>query len=439
VNPCALDAEGGGLITSGLRLPGLWRRAAALADKIFKDTKPADRPAEPPMTAELISPECCRQAMRETMTQRMRRSGLTVGVGSLLTLAALAWGVARVTDKDLREGQLIYTEACAACHGDDGRGQVTGLGFQVPLPDFTWCAFNSEETDQDWQSIVTEGGAAAGRSAVMPSFREALTDEQIRQVVAFLRIFCREDWPRGELNFPRLLVTEKAWPENEVLITAQTRRTPQKEQKTAFAWIGETRLGPRGQVELSVPLQINDPKGGGPLAGIGDLEVGGKYVLYDSLDRLAIASGGLNVTLPTGSLRRGLGSGTTILAPFLAAGKAWEKLIGQASLAFEYPTVERRAPKSLLYNLGVSYPVLDVGRLTEGQALLELNGTSEWGTRTPKHFQLFVTPGFRKVLNRSGTWAAAVGVQVPMTGPREAEYQILGYLLYELPPFRLGR
>jgi hypothetical protein len=354
-------------------------------------------------------------------------------------LAALAWGVVRVTDKDLSEGKLIYAEACAACHAEDGRGQVTGLGFKEPLPDFTWCAFNSEETDRDWQTIVTEGGPVAGRSAVMPSFRDAMTDEQIRQVVAYLRTFCREDWPRGELNFPRLLVTEKAWPENEVLITGQTSRTPTKEQQTMLAWIGETRVGPRGQFELSVPLQINDPQGGGPLAGIGDVEIGGKYVLYDSLDRLAILSGGLNVTVPTGSMRRGLGDGTTIVAPFLAAGKAWGDLIVQASSTYEYPTVERRAPKSLLYNVGMTYPVLDVGRLTEGQALLELNGTREWGTTNPKHFQLFVTPGFRKVLNRSGTWAAAVGVQVPVTGPRDAEYRILGYLLYELPPFRFGR
>jgi mono/diheme cytochrome c family protein len=368
-----------------------------------------------------------------------RRNTVIVGGGSLVMLAVLAWGAVRMTQRDLEEGQEIYTQACAACHGDDGRGQVTGLGFRVPLPDFTWCAFNSEEADRDWQTIVAEGGPAAGRSDIMPAFREAMTEDQIRQVVAYLRTFCREDWPRGELNFPRLLVTEKAWPENEVLITGQTSRTPQKEQQTVLAWIGETRVGPRGQFELSVPLQINDPRGGGPLAGIGDLEVGGKYVLYESLDRLVIVSGGLNVTLPTGSIRRGLGSGTTIVAPFLAAGKAWEDLIGQANLAFEYPTVERRAPKSLLYNLGVSYPVLDVGRLTEGQALLELNGASEWGTTHPKHFQLFVTPGFRKVLNRSGTWAAAVGVQVPVTGPRDAEYQVLGYLLYELPPFRFGR
>jgi mono/diheme cytochrome c family protein len=367
------------------------------------------------------------------------RNSQIVGCGSLLILAMLAWGAVRVTQKDVDEGKRIYTEACAACHGEDGRGQVTGLGFQVPLPDFTWCAFNSEEADRDWQTIVAAGGPVAGRSDVMPSFREALTDEQIRQVVDYLRTFCREDWPRGELNFPRLLVTEKAWPENEVLFTARTGRTPNREQQTEFAWVGEKRLGARGQLELAVPLQLNDLEGRGPVAGIGDLEFAGKYVLYDSLEHLAIVSGGVGVTVPTGSIQRGLGAGTTFLSPFLAAGKAWEDLIGQASLVFEYPFVERRAPKGLLYNLGFSYPIIEVGRLTEGQVLLELNGKSEWGTESPKHFQLAITPGFRKVLTRSGAWAAAVGVQLPVTGTRDADYQVLGYLSYEYPPFRFPR
>ena len=36
----------------------------------------------------------------------------------------------------------------------------------------------------------------------------------------------------------------------------------------------------------------------------------------------------------------------------------------------------------------------------------------------------------------AGNWAIAFGVQVPVTREREANYRVLGYLLYELPPFR---
>ncbi|MBI3989118.1 MAG: cytochrome c [candidate division NC10 bacterium] len=370
----------------------------------------------------------------------MSRAGLIIGGVSLIILGvSFGWGATRVTDKDLEEGELLYREACASCHGEDGKGQVPGLEIKVPPPDLTWCAFNSEEPDRDWILITAEGGPATGRSDVMPSFRDALTEDQIRQVVAYLRTFCTEDWPRGELNFPRPLVTEKAWPENEIVFTWNTARTPGDEQSTQFSWTLEKRVGPRGQVEVKFPFQINDPEGQGAVGGIGDVEAGIKYVLYDNLEQLFLSSGGLEVGAPTGSIRRGLGDGTTILSPFLAAGKAWGDLIGQGSFKFEYPVVTRRAPKALLYNLAFTYPILAVGRLTEGQVLLELNGKSEWGTEAPKHFQLSLTPGLRKALTRSGLWAAAVGVQVPVTGVRDVDYRVMGYLLYEYPPFRFGR
>jgi hypothetical protein len=35
-----------------------------------------------------------------------------------------------------------------------------------------------------------------------------------------VRTFCASDaWPRGELNLPRALVTEKAFPEDEAVLT----------------------------------------------------------------------------------------------------------------------------------------------------------------------------------------------------------------------------
>lgn len=361
---------------------------------------------------------------------------IILGISVLILVPSLGWAASPLTDEDLRQGQWIYREACATCHGGDGRGQVSGLKPEVQPPDFTWCAFNSEEPEQDWQRVVVEGGPAAGLSNFMPAFADALTEEQVRQVVAYLRTFCSEDWPRGELNFPRPLVTGKAWPENEMVFEWSTGRTPGEEQETELSWIVEKRIGPRGQVELKIPVKINDPKDEDALGGIGDVEVGVKYVLYDSLDHLAIVSRGIDVTAPTGSRDRGLGDGTTILGPFLAAGKAWGDLIGQTSLKFEYPFDTDRASKTFKYNLALSYPIMDTGRLTEGQLLLELNGKSEWGAENPIGFQLYVTPSFRKSISRSGLWAVAVGVQIPVTGQREVDYRVLGYISYEYGPLQ---
>lgn len=365
-----------------------------------------------------------------------RLSLIFAGLALFILGASIGWGATRIVGKDWEEAKQLYADACASCHGDDGKGQVSGLGVTVELPDFTWCAFNSEESDRDWALVVAEGGPAAGRSEQMPSFHGALTEQQINQVIAYVRTFCTEDWPSGDLNFPRPLVTEKAYPENEIVLTWNFGRTPNKQRDTQFVWSFEKRIGSRGQIELNVPFSIRDPRDGATVGGIGDVEGGAKYVLYDNPETLFILSGGLELGIPTGNFRRELGEGTTILSPFLATGKAWGDFVGQGSLKFEYPFVTRRAPKAIFYNLALSYPIFDLGRGTEAQGLLEFNGKSEWGTQSPKHFQFYLTPGLRKGLNLAGNWAIAFGVQVPVTRERETNYRVLGYFLYELPPFR---
>ena len=357
-----------------------------------------------------------------------------LAAGACLLILVIGTAPAYLSLIDLTKGKEIYGDACAACHGDDGRGKVADLATEVPPPDLTSCDFNTSEADRDWMRVVSGGGVAAGRSESMPSFRDSLTEEDIKNVVVYLRTFCTEDWPRGELNFSRPLVTEKAYPENEALLTWNTGRTPSREHQTKLAAIIEKRVGARGQVELKIPVSLRDPDKRGTLGGIGDLEVSGKYVLYHDLKRLFIASAGAELKLPTGSLRRALGEGTTILAPFLAAGKGWGDFVVQSSLQFEYPFVEQRAPKTALYNLAFSYPVVNRGEGTEGQLFLEFNGKSEWGKRDAKHFQLYLTPGFRQSLTASGNWAAAIGAQLPVSPVHEAQYRVLGYILFELPP-----
>ena len=45
------------------------------------------------------------------------------GVGIFVVGISLGWGAARLTGKELQEAKELYTDACASCHGDDGKGK----------------------------------------------------------------------------------------------------------------------------------------------------------------------------------------------------------------------------------------------------------------------------------------------------------------------------
>jgi cytochrome c553 len=215
-----------------------------------------------------------------------------------------------------RTGAEWYEAACAACHGPDGKGAPRRtVGFDIPLPDFTDCSFATPEADADWVAVVHDGGRARAFDRMMPAFGRALSETDIANIVGHLRSFCAEPgWPRGDLNLPRPLVTEKAFPENEaVLTTAISRRTP---GAVGNELLYERRVGGRGQYEIAVPFDFEETATGTWRQGIGDVAVAYKHVLGHSLERGTIVSGGSELVLPTSRFRDGFEETPAIVEPF---------------------------------------------------------------------------------------------------------------------------
>jgi mono/diheme cytochrome c family protein len=158
--------------------------------------------------------------IHQTMTPTINRAA---AAGTRLALSVLlSAGVAHAQQAlVLDSGESVYRAACAACHGPDGRGTSQALvGFAVPLPDFTDCSFTSREVAADWAVIAHEGGPVRAFDTRMPAFGQALSTAQIEMAVAHIKSFCtNRAWPAGELNLPRALVTEKAFPEDEAVVS----------------------------------------------------------------------------------------------------------------------------------------------------------------------------------------------------------------------------
>lgn len=89
---------------------------------------------------------------------------------------------------DPKAGKVQYERLCAVCHGSTGKGDGQGLrGMPVHPKSFSDAAAFRNVTDQALFDAIRKGGAATGKSPMMPPFGDQLKEGQIRDVVAYLR------------------------------------------------------------------------------------------------------------------------------------------------------------------------------------------------------------------------------------------------------------
>ncbi len=330
-------------------------------------------------------------------------------------------------------GRDIYRSACAACHGTDGRGAPDNLrGFEKPatFPDFTQCRATAREPQVFWSAILHNGGPARGFSEIMPSFGEALTGEEINRVMDYVRQFCREPaWPRGELNFPRPLVTEKAFPEDEMVFDAATDVEGGGAITTRVIY--EKRLGPRGQLDVAMPFQFQKSGESSWHSGVGDLVAGYKHVVLSNLRTGSIFSVAAETIFATGNADRGIGKGVTLFEGFAGYG---QRFPGNSFLhfqtGFELPVDADKANRAMYWRTAVGRsfaPDKGLGRLWS--PMVELLADREFAPGERINWDL--VPQLQVTLSRRQHVRANIGLRLPINdfGPRPT--QLVFYLMWD--------
>jgi mono/diheme cytochrome c family protein len=86
------------------------------------------------------------------------------------------------SEANLTAAKQIYSDQCANCHGDGGKGDGSdAMMYEPPPADLTDAAKMSKRTDGEIYYQITQGRKP------MPSFRKKLTEEQRWQLVLFVR------------------------------------------------------------------------------------------------------------------------------------------------------------------------------------------------------------------------------------------------------------
>lgn len=109
-----------------------------------------------------------------------------LGAGAALAAddAALE-DVERFTDGDAAHGAALYKRYCRGCHGEDGRGGAHT--FMPHIGNLTKKDYIEFIPDGFLFTVIAEGGAAVGKSGYMPAWRGTLSEQDIKDVIAFIR------------------------------------------------------------------------------------------------------------------------------------------------------------------------------------------------------------------------------------------------------------
>jgi mono/diheme cytochrome c family protein len=88
--------------------------------------------------------------------------------------------------EQISEGELLYQASCSSCHGVAGEGDGPAAGGLEPKPkNLTETTRSLSDAYLYWR--IADGGLMEPFNSVMPAWRGILNEEQIWQVILYLR------------------------------------------------------------------------------------------------------------------------------------------------------------------------------------------------------------------------------------------------------------
>ena len=110
------------------------------------------------------------------------------GAAGLSALAAPPEPPGFQLNGDAERGSAVYLKSCANCHGraGDGRGTLAA-SLKVKPTDFTAPGVLARRSDWELYVVTRDGGKALGLAPVMFGWGKLISDQEIRDVTAYVR------------------------------------------------------------------------------------------------------------------------------------------------------------------------------------------------------------------------------------------------------------
>jgi mono/diheme cytochrome c family protein len=120
----------------------------------------------------------------------MKRSPLPLLL--LLSVCGVLWfGLFGLPAGNADHGQNIYDQLCWRCHGRSGESDGPVSDAMNPRPrDLTDRTYMSTVSDEWLLTVIKHGGGSVCKSPAMMAFKDVLSDDDIRALVAYLRTLC---------------------------------------------------------------------------------------------------------------------------------------------------------------------------------------------------------------------------------------------------------
>ena len=105
-----------------------------------------------------------------------------------LLVLLLAGPVSAQTRGDATNGRELYTEKCVLCHGSHGEGwDWTKKVAKPPVPVPNLAQVAPQRSDKFLFDVIKGGGEAVGQTRFMPPFGFQLSDQEIWDLVTYMR------------------------------------------------------------------------------------------------------------------------------------------------------------------------------------------------------------------------------------------------------------